>query len=205
MDTVRGVVVGQPGTGKTTYARRLVRAALAARRTVQVWTDDARDYAGLGVPVLRVTGRDAGRTYEALEGSWVVEVADTTEQEERALVEAMARGVWDRGRMLLVVDEAHRFFPRVQAAPTLERIATGGRHRGIDWVCVTQHPVYLHLLAIRAAQWVVAFRLLELNDLSRMERWAGMDPDRLRRLPDFRAIGVYLPARRVFLVATRRE
>lgn len=198
---VRALVVGQSGTGKTTYARRLVRAALAAGRTVQVWTDDRRDWAELELPVLRVAGGDAGRDFAALTGSWVLEVADVTSREHPRLMEAMAAGVWQRGRMLLVLDEAHRWFPRYRAASSLERIVTGGRHRGIDWVMVTQHPVYVHLLVEREAEWLVSFRLTEWNDLERVRR-LGLDSRRIARLPNFRAVGVYLPARKCFFVAT---
>lgn len=204
MDNIRAVIVGQPGTGKTTYAAALVGRALEAGRQVVVLTDHADRYRQ-HLPVLQLVGPDLARDVGPVLGrSWVLELSGwESDRQLQAAVDRLARRIWERGRLLLVVDEAHLFFPRWPLVSAMHRIVTGGRHRGVDYVMITQHLVYLHLSAVKAANYLVVFRLVEPNDLARAAYLSGLEEAAIRALPTGRAVGVNLATGRRFYVASQ--
>ena len=201
-NNVRLVVVGQSGSGKTWWARRLLR--LAPGRRV-VLTDDGRDYADLGLRWVRVEGRHAAARFAWLrEGEWLLEITSVTAQETRILSAAIARALWDAEPALVVVDEAYRFIPRHPVVPEWQRHATGGRHIGHDYVFVTQSVVDLDLTAVRMATALVAFRVVETNEAERISRITSglVTPGLLRALPTGVAAWVDLTTTSVRLVTS---
>lgn len=79
----------------------------------------------------------------------------------------------------LVIDEAHNFAPQGKVPDpdtgkmlhAANRLASGGRSRGIRLVMITQRPQKLHKDTLTSADTLIAMRLLAPHDRAAVEEW----------------------------------
>ena len=175
------LVVGQSGSGKTTFALRYLVNCQAAVRFV--WDADGQLSDRLGLP--------AAETLEecalSLASGWVVFQPRRHAAEEFPRVfDAWARWVWEtsgrlRGRKVLLVDEVWRYCTPSTIPGGLSECVLTGRVRELDCLFCTQHPNKLHGTLTGETTEAVSFCLTQDLNLRPMIS-LGHDPEELRRL-----------------------
>jgi hypothetical protein len=97
--------------------------------------------------------------------------------------------IWECGCLLFVVDEVQMFSHGAYAPFEFTRIVTGGRHRDINLIGVTQAPKKLgELLRSQAHEWFV-FGVREPDQAHYLsERLAGVSDDVFRMLEKFQYV-----------------
>ncbi len=183
------LIVGKPGCGKSYLASRLVRAYTRGRYKARVVVVDMPAGTSPYRPYVRdravVDRRHVCLAWDELiadHPSILIEVSDLTAQEIQVMMDGLCAAILRAGDTLLVIDEAHQFFPRTRTPLGLERLLRAGRKWGIDVIMVTQIVVDLAIAAIKLANVLVAFQVTERNDLSRLAPYFDGDSEALFKL-----------------------
>lgn len=109
----------------------------------------------------------------------VVDVSELLIDEQRTFGEAFAETIYRRnsGVLHLVIDEAHTFGPQTppkgheRMLHRFQRLATGGRARGIRLVLASQRPAKVNKDLLGMAQAMVAMKVVAPQDREAIERW----------------------------------
>ncbi len=137
--SLRALVVGPTGSGKSQLARRIAAAADDELQVLVI--DEGNSWEDQGLTLLTVTE-------EMAEGQWdltlwlrdnpraVMDLSGLLEP--AAWLEQVARAVLVLGNILVVVDEAQHFLPAHSPALQFLRLISEGRKRGVSIVVITQ-------------------------------------------------------------------
>lgn len=179
----------------------IVEPLLAAEKRVGVidptgaWWGlrSSRNGKGAGFPVLVLGGDHGDLPLPALGGAAVARllteqgvnlVADTSHltvgESTRWFIDfAGTLYRLNKGPLHLVIDEAHNFAPQGKVPDpdtgkmlhAANRLASGGRSRGIRLVMVTQRPQKLHKDTLTSADTLIAMRVLAPHDRQAVKDW----------------------------------
>lgn len=142
--SLRGLVVGPTGSGKSTIARALVgRVAMADPELIQglVVVDQGTEWSDMTDTVLVVTEQDATREWDLtgyLRDHTRVLVDLSGVLDPASFLGSLGRAILAVGNRLVVVDEAQHFLPASRVARDFLRLASEGRKRGVSIVGITQ-------------------------------------------------------------------
>ncbi|ACV05040.1 ATPase [Thermus phage P23-77] len=132
--TFRLLIIGKSGSGKSTLARQVIRA-MEGRYRHLVIVNRKTEFAELAEGRFRV--KEDGDPGPALRRYRRVHF-HVTGYDPRPFLDALGQELMRMRDVLLVVDEAHQFFPRGQVPKGLFEVLTGGRENGHNVVFVTQ-------------------------------------------------------------------
>lgn len=165
--TLRVLIAGISGGGKSTLARELI-TAFEGRYRQLVIVNRKSEFAELCDKAYSVDERGdpelALRRYRKV--FFRVDGYDP-----RPFLDALGMAVMRRREVLLVVDEAYEFFQRGRVPKALFRVITGGRELGHNCIFVTQMLQSasggIDLAVIQQCTHLVLLRLQGENDLAR--------------------------------------
>ncbi|WP_243095232.1 ATP-binding protein [Thermus thalpophilus] len=163
--TFRILIIGKSGSGKSTLAREIVRAMEGRFRRLVI-VNRKTEFWELAEGRFRVG--EEGDPKAALKHYARVHF-HVTGYDPRPFLDALGQEIMRLKDVLLVVDEAHQFFPRGQVPKGLFEVLTGGREAGHNVIFITQ----MMRGAVggidpgvrRQASHLVAFRVSEPNEV----------------------------------------
>jgi DNA helicase HerA-like ATPase len=132
--TFRILIVGKSGSGKSTLARQIIRR-MEGRYRHLIIVNRKREFAELAEG--RYTVREEGDPTPALRQHRRV-IFQVTGYDPRPFLDQLGQAIMRLRDVLLVVDEAHHFFPRGQTPKGLFEVLTGGREYGHSAIFITQ-------------------------------------------------------------------
>uniref|UniRef100_A0A7C5VEP1 AAA family ATPase n=1 Tax=Thermus caliditerrae TaxID=1330700 RepID=A0A7C5VEP1_9DEIN len=132
--TFRILIIGKSGSGKSTLAREIVRAMEGRFRRLVI-VNRKTEFWELVEGRYRVG--EEGDPKAALKRHSRVHF-HVTGYDPRPFLDALGQEIMRLKDVLLVVDEAHQFFPRGQVPKGLFEVLTGGREAGHNVIFVTQ-------------------------------------------------------------------
>lgn len=177
---------GQKGCGKTALAAEMVdRCYLAGVRVIAIAPVGLRGFFDRpvlqGVPVIRQA--DAGR-FGRLAGRSCLVLPESDAAAEMAIQFAWESQAVRSKSAVLLIDEIHQYCDCRRPFAELVRIIRYARHRRLSIVGTSQRPAQVHKDFVGNADTVVCFRVVEPNDLRYISQATGLDPERLRSLPE---------------------
>ncbi len=184
--TFRILVVGKSGSGKSTLARQIVRAMEGRFRRLVI-VNRKTEFGDLAEARFRV-GED-GDPWAVLKRHRRVHFR-VVGYDPRPFLDALGQAIMRLQDTLLLLDEAHHFFPRGQVPKGLFEVLTGGREHGHSAIFVTQMLQAatggIDPGVRRQASHLAAFRLTEPREVQAL---ADMFPElgervRLLKRPD---------------------
>lgn len=132
--TFRILIVGKSGSGKSTLARQIIRRMQGRYRHLVI-VNRKREFAELCEG--RYTVGEDGDPTPALKRHRKI-IFQVTGYNPRPFLDALGGAIMGMRDVLLVLDEAHHFFPRGQTPKGLFEVLTGGREAGHNTLFVTQ-------------------------------------------------------------------
>lgn len=176
------IICGRKGCGKTTMAHDIARRLYYDRRRF-FFLSPHDEMALPGVPVIRSADR---RRFELLDGRSALVVPENED-----LAGYLFRFVWSlqesqRPRPLwLLVDEIDLWLSNHRPDPDLMKIVRYGRNRLISLVGIFQRCANVHNDLLAQSDDKIVFQVTIPSDLAYLQRFAGVDPDRIRALAQF--------------------
>ncbi len=178
--SLRGVVLGRTGSGKSQYCRRVwfpMFPRLVILDQTGEWRDIEREnggrVVGIGALVATIQARAGQRR-------WTI-VADLTNSEIEELVRILIpRGAVDKsparllGGMALFIDEVDQVVP-INAPEELRTLFRRGRHVGLSVIAATQRPSNVSKEVTSQAQFIAVLALHERNDVAYLRQVMGTD------------------------------
>lgn len=104
------------------------------------------------------------------------------------LAESLADAALEVGDCFFSWDEAHNVAGKHEIGDRLERLVTGGRKFGVEWLAVTQRPQKLHEDILSQSNVSVYFAVDSDRDLKKVDESSSVDIDRIRELDERQAI-----------------
>lgn len=132
--TFRILIVGKSGSGKSTLARSIIQRMQGRFRHLVI-VNRKREFAELAQG--RYTVGEEGDPWAALKKHSRV-IFHVTGYDPRPFLDSLGQAIMRLRDVLLVVDEAHHFFPRGQTPKGLFEVLTGGREYGHNAIFITQ-------------------------------------------------------------------
>ncbi len=132
--TFRMLIVGKSGSGKSTLARQIIQRMEGRYRHLVV-VNRKREFAELVQG--RYTVGEEGNPTPALRKHRQV-MFQVTGYDPRPFLDSLGQAIMQMQDVLLVMDEAHHFFPRGQTPKGLFEVLTGGREAGHSTLFITQ-------------------------------------------------------------------
>jgi len=101
-------------------------------------------------------------------------------------LERVAKVLWNRWNVLLVVSEAELYLPvNQQLPPSIFKIITRGRHRNIGLIADTRRVANLNKTMFGLSEFCFIFRHFSPNDIDYLSKFVPRNCKELRDLPDF--------------------
>ncbi|MCL6527642.1 MAG: AAA family ATPase [Thermaceae bacterium] len=132
--TFRILIVGKSGSGKSTLARQIIQR-MEGRYRHLIIVNRKREFAELAQGRFTV-GEDADPSRVLSRHRRVM--FQVTGYDPRPFLDNLGQAIMNLRDVLLVLDEAHQFFPRGQVPRGLFEVLTGGREAGHSAVFITQ-------------------------------------------------------------------
>jgi DNA helicase HerA-like ATPase len=132
--TFRLLMVGKSGSGKSALARQVIRS-MEGRYRHLIIVNRKREFAELVQG--RYTVREDGSPAPALKQHRRI-LFQVTGYDPRPFLDQLGQTIMQMQDVLLVMDEAHHFFPRGQTPRGLFEVLTGGRELGHSTLFITQ-------------------------------------------------------------------
>lgn len=132
--TFRMLIVGKSGSGKSTLARQIIRRMQGRYRHLII-VNRKREFAELCEG--RYTVGEDGDPTPALKRHRKI-IFQVTGYAPRPFLDALGGAIMGMRDVLLVLDEAHHFFPKGQTPKGLFEVLTGGREAGHNTIFITQ-------------------------------------------------------------------
>lgn len=208
-------VLGSTGAGKTSVAKRGIVEPILNEGGRVVILDPTAAWWGLrlqangrtkGFPIYIFGGRhgdyplrpkDAVTLAEAFgtsSDSAVFDTSDMTVADRTEFFIHFAETIFrkNRGKLHLIIDEAHLFMPQVSGGgrstggrvPMMinagNSLVSGGRSRGLRITMITQRPAKLHKDSLTQAQSLIAMRVLHPLDRKAITDWIDEVGDRTK-------------------------
>lgn len=187
-------IIGKSGSGKSWLARWLAIQYLKKGLTEYIVVlDTSADhfYSGLQDWNFKLWSYDNALAQKKI--NWtkvfnqypksVIEISFLTDEEITNLVDDVSLSIMELGNTLLLIDEAHQFYPRTgYHSKNLERLIRGGRKIGVDLIFVTQMRVDVDLVAVKQANVVISFQVTEENDVEKVSRLLGESKEKITSL-----------------------
>lgn len=179
----RYVVVGQSGTGKTTFVAKYLANTAATVR--YIW-DPEGEWAGrFGLQPCR-NGADmmAAAPFGWICYDYTGEFADEEEAIDCFAEWCMLHAERIGGRKIFVVDELHEYVTGHKLPPHLKSLITRGRRRGIDSVVLATSPNTVHNIIRSNTTERVAFHCDDPTSEDVLRSW-GFNFEEVAALPKF--------------------
>ena len=193
----RITILGASGTGKSWYAGWMIENTVPEfDRAVHLDYEDEEQGMSLSEdPLLRTLFVDeellGGLDFEqVLEKNRRIRVVPDglTKNEIQALAEKLAAASLELGDCFFSWDEAHNVTPNRDIGDRMERLATGGRKYGVEWLAITQRPQKLHEDVLSQSNVSIYFGLSKDRDLKKIDGSSSVDIDRIQNLEKRQAI-----------------
>lgn len=182
-------VYGDKGMGKSLYARAMVAARINSRgRVVMIDPAGSLAFHGLGRQVT-VAQAVAGLAKVGSSAPFAIRVRPEWTEE----ITDLFRAVYECGRLLLVVDEAHDYGAAGTLDDNFKRLVEKGRNQYIDLCTTAQAPVGLHPRIRSLWDVVVSFRQKDPKYAEKLAEDCFRDPRAagwLMQLPRFHYLRV---------------
>ena len=177
MDNVQSVILGKAGTGKSVFSRWMILRHIKQHNKPVIVVDESLDHwktlQKCGFKRVELNKNLAYKSFD-----WTalinehrrifVEVSGFMASETAYLMDDISQHVYNRGNLLLVVDEGHNFFGREEYSNEYARLWRSGRKRGIDLYLTTQMVVDLNIIATKQANVLISLQLTEENELKKI-------------------------------------
>jgi len=189
------VIFGQTGTGKSTFARKLVKYLIEDKRLVVI-SENIQDIERLAdelefdISLVEVSDKNIYQLdfrklieqnkYIAFEFEHVID------EELVYALDQIASTIYELKDILLYIDEAHIFFPKFRCSTELERLIRAGRKNAIINILVTQQLRDLRDVALKQAHYMVVFKLSEHNEIEKIKYY--FDVDLLKNLGEYECV-----------------
>jgi len=189
------LIVGKSGCGKSWFGRYILTQYLqnqAIKYAVVIDNSSDHFYGGLQTQgfFLQEYGEvEAQRSYNwenfiKANKKVLLEITNLKQDEITRLMDDISKALYNLGDSLILVDEAHIFFPYHHHSIEFERLLRGGRKKGIDVIMITQTLVDLNLIALRLANILILFQITEANELERARQYFQVDKEEIFNLRD---------------------
>ena len=189
------VIFGQTGTGKSTFARKLVKYLIEDKRLVVI-SENIQDIERLAdelefdISLVEITDKNIYQLdfrklieqnkYIAFEFEHVID------EELVYALDQIASTIYELKDTLVYIDEAHIFFPKFRCSTELERLIRAGRKNAIINILVTQQLRDLRDVALKQAHYMVVFKLSEHNEIEKIKYY--FDVDLLKNLGEYECV-----------------
>jgi DNA helicase HerA-like ATPase len=175
MQTERFLIAGMSGSGKSSYARQLVKTATVQRKFDQlIFVNRKSEMSDLVSPGARYAIDESinERKLTSILNQHKKVFFRVDGYDPRAFLNALGNEIMKRKFILLVIDEAHEFLPRQQAPKSIFRVFTAGRALGHSVVAITpmlqSAMMGVDLVVLQQCTTLVSFRLQGENDVKRL-------------------------------------
>jgi hypothetical protein len=193
-------VLGSSGTGKSWYAGWMIEQT-APEFEYGIHLDYEDEERGLSLaedPLYETAAIDEDLLHGALE----VDLESVLRRDKRLrvvpdglkkseiqdLAEKLADAALEVGDCFFSWDEAHNVAGKHEIGDRMERLVTGGRKFGVEWLAVTQRPQKLHEDILSQSNVSVYFAVDSDRDLKKVDESSSVDIDRIRELDERQAI-----------------
>lgn len=170
------LILGMSGMGKSWMEGWLIEQSDKQK----IILDPKGEHVGLAENHLLID-RAAVEAVKKLPGGWVdlfrrvvntqksvrVEVKGLDYNEQMDMVDGLARAIHERGHILFVGGEYHRFAPNGRVPKWIQILHTDARTQQIDYVISSQRPALLDTTVVSQANRRIAFKMEDVNDLKR--------------------------------------
>ena len=187
------LVLGKSGTGKSYFARRLAQRLAENKKLIVI--DNSTDHDTIeGIFPIEVHSENIKK----LSPRKIIDKFErvllyftyTDTNSVNTFLNRLMNEVWNKKNIVVLIDEAHIFFPRSNYPQELEMLVRAGRKGGIDIVFVTQQFVDLNLTALKQAHYFGIFRMTEQNEIDRVARYIPEARQILPTLEDYHLLFV---------------
>jgi hypothetical protein len=182
--TVRAVIVGKSGFGKSTYARGLIeymrdRGLFTQLCVVSTKQEDYIDLCNVHVHVTE-DGDPEGPLKRGDVFFWI------TGLDPRPFMDRLGQAIMQRRGMLIVLDEAHNYLTQSKMPKGFYQVFTAGRALGHNMLVITQAltsaDFALATAVLKQASHLVSFQLSEQNEVSRFAQYVPQAADLVTQL-----------------------
>jgi DNA helicase HerA-like ATPase len=192
----RMTILGSSGTGKSWYAGWMIEN-IAPELEYGIHLDYEDEERGLSLaenPLYETAAIDEDLLSTDFESvlrrdKRLRVVPDGLKKSEiQDLAESLADAALEVGDCFFSWDEAHNVAGKHEIGDRLERLVTGGRKFGVEWLAVTQRPQKLHEDILSQSNVSVYFAVDSDRDLKKVDESSSVDIDRIRELDERQAI-----------------
>lgn len=166
-----GVIIGKSGSGKSYLTKYMVKRIIPGKKVLVI--SNSTEYSK-EIPALQHFDVDitkAGKLNYLKMLSQLKYVSLNLLLDDENLVSEMdriAESMLNLHNCVLVIDEAHIFFPRYRASKKLEILVKAGRKFGVDGIFITQMPVDLNTAPLKQKSFIISFQITEKSELERL-------------------------------------
>ncbi|KLO21860.1 hypothetical protein X275_08185 [Marinitoga sp. 1197] len=183
-------ILGKSGSGKSYLARKLANELAEDKKLFVL--DNSHDHLKLGnMKLLQLNDEIADKiNTDKLINSFNRLIIETEYIDDSLLfnfINRFSRSVWNTGNIVLLIDEAHMFYPLKKNPIELEKLVKTARKRGIDIIFVTQQFSDINKAAIKQAHILILFKFFELNELETARKY-GVDKKIMEQLNKYECI-----------------
>lgn len=189
------LIVGKSGCGKSWFGRWILTQYLQNRAIKYiVVVDNSSDHFYGGLQTQGFFLQEYGEAESQGSYNWenfiktnkrvLLEITNLKQEEITCFMDNISRALYNLGDSLILVDEAHIFFPVYRHSVEFERLLRGGRKKGIDNIMITQTLVDLNLIGLRLANILILFQTTEANEVERALQYFHVDREEIVNLKD---------------------